>query len=294
VIDALWIPRYLRETAERDAAKGRHAEGFAEWVASLPGVVGELTEHWQLRPGEPYQPGGQCSWVAPARGSSGDALVVKIGWRHAEAEHEADGDAAVRVRAARTFDSTNALLLERCVPGTPLAEVVAEPERDEIVAGLLRRLWIEPPAGHPFRPLADMCRMWTAEFDAKLRRLEAGRIDAGHAREAVALFELLPATATREALLCTDLHAENILAARRQPWLVIDPKPYVGDVTYDVLQHMLNCDGRLHADPAGFADRMAALLDLDPGRLRSWLFARCVIEAPEWPSLYPVAVRLAP
>ncbi|MBA2309365.1 MAG: hypothetical protein H0W01_08750 [Pseudonocardiales bacterium] len=51
---------------------------------------------------------------------------------------------------------------------------------------------------------------------------------------------------------------------------------------------------RLVADPAGFAARMAALLDLDADRLRLWLFARCVQECLDEPELYEVAVRLAP
>jgi hypothetical protein len=50
-------------------------------------------------------------------------------------------------------------------------------------------------------------------------------------------------------LLCTDLHGDNILAAQRELWLVIDPKPYVGDPAYDLLQHMLNCEDRLAAAP---------------------------------------------
>ncbi|MQA79216.1 MAG: hydroxyurea phosphotransferase [Streptosporangiales bacterium] len=78
------------------------------------------------------------------------------------------------------------------------------------------------------------------------------------------------------------------------PRLVIDPKPYVGDPTYDALQHMLNHDDRLTADPAGFAERMAGLLDLDPERLRLWLFARCVQESPARPALRDAAVALAP
>lgn len=52
-------------------------------------------------------------------------------------------------------------------------------------------------------------------------------------------------------LLCTDLHGDNILAAQRESWLAIDPKPYLGDPAYDTLQHMLNCEGRLAAHPAG-------------------------------------------
>jgi streptomycin 6-kinase len=95
-------------------------------------------------------------------------------------------------------------------------------------------------------------------------------------------------------LLCTDLHGDNILAARREPWLVIDPKPYLGDPAYDVLQHMLNCEGRLAADPAGLAARMAGLTGTDAGRVRQWLFARSVQESIGSPLMREVATRLAP
>jgi len=77
--------------------------------------------------------------------------------------------------------------------------------------------------------------------------------------------------------------------------LVIDPKPYIGDPTYDVLQHrhMLNCDERLRADPDDFTARIATLADLDVRRLRLWLFARCVQESPDWPALGDIATLLA-
>jgi streptomycin 6-kinase len=41
-------------------------------------------------------------------------------------------------------------------------------------------------------------------------------------------------TAPLEVLLATDLRAANILRAEREPWLVIDPKPFAGDPAYDV------------------------------------------------------------
>jgi streptomycin 6-kinase len=94
--------------------------------------------------------------------------------------------------------------------------------------------------------------------------------------------------------LCTDLHAGNVLAARREPWLVIDPKPFVGDPAFDPVQHMLNCDKRLTTDPAGLARRMAELLDLDPERVRLWLFARCVQESLHHELMRELARRLAP
>ena len=112
--------------------------------------------------------------------------------------------------------------------------------------------------------LSRMCDAWADEFEQKTAAGQS-RLDAGLAREGIALFRALPATGDRDLLLCTDLHAENVLAAEREPWLVIDPKPYVGDPTYDVLQHLLNCDDRLRVDPRNLAWRMADLLGLDRG-----------------------------
>jgi streptomycin 6-kinase len=104
----------------------------------------------------------------------------------------------------------------------------------------------------------------------------------------------LPSSADRSVLLCIDLHAGNVLAARREPWLVIDPKPFIGDPAYDAVQHMLNCDERLATDPAGLSQRMAGLLDLDPERLRLWLFARCAQESLHDLTMRELARRLAP
>jgi streptomycin 6-kinase len=109
-----------------------------------------------------------------------------------------------------------------------------------------------------------------------------------------ALWRGLPATATRNVLLCTDLHPDNVLAAQREPWLVIDPKPYVGDPAYEPIQHMLNFPDRLIAAPGAFADRMAGLLDLDAARVRQYLFARCVLDTRESPELWSVVRDLAP
>jgi streptomycin 6-kinase len=166
-----------------------------------------------------------------------------------------------------------------------------ESEQDVVLAGLLRRLWITPPPRHVFRSLQVMCDQWAEEFEAQLVA-EPGLVDPGLAREGMTLFRGLPATADREALLVTDLHAGNVLAAEREPWLVIDPKPYVGDPAYDALQHMLNCEERLLADPVGLVERLAGLLELDADRLRRWLFARCVQEAPGDPALLDVARQL--
>jgi streptomycin 6-kinase len=294
----------LPDSLVRDVqADDDHGPARRAWLAELPLLVDDLAKRWSLQLGRPFQPGGAASWVAPAHTAAGDRVVLKVGWWHDEAVHEADGlrawdgQGAVRLLGSLRTDNTIALLLEACEPGTPLAQALPPHEQDVIVAGLLRRLWIEPPAGHPFRPLQAMCQRWAREFEhkytvARARGLE--QLDPGIARAGIELFRQLPTTADHALLLCTDLHHDNVLAATREPWLVIDPKPYTGDPTYDPLQHMLNFPDRLGADPAGFAQRMADLLDLAPERLRHWLFARCVQESVDAPNLRATAVRLAP
>jgi streptomycin 6-kinase len=287
------MPRNLVDATKLEADGRRRA-----WMMTLSRTVKHLEQHWSLKLGEPFQPGGQTAWVAPARAEASGDLVLKVAWRHTEAAHEADGlrawdgQGAVRLHATEEFADTIALLVERCVPGTTLASR-PETEKDTVIASLLPRLWRELAPGHRFRPLQHMCEAWADEFELKAAARPLS-LDPGLARAGIALLRTLPATAERNVLLCTDLHAENVLAAEREPWLVIDPKPYVGDPTFDPLQHLLNCDERLRAEPGDLARRIADLVGLDSDRLLLWLFARCVQESPDWPALAEVARRIAP
>ncbi len=275
--------------------------GFREWLAALPEIVSELASGWGLRLDDPYLPGGYCAWVAPAGSSSGEELVLKVDWRgHWEDEHEApglthwDGDGAARCFATRELGPARGLLLERCTPGGRLKCSMAEADQDVVVTGLMRRLWShELPEDHSFRSLRDMCERWAYSFDIYFEQDNRG-FDPGLAREAISLLRELPSTADRTVLLCTDLHGDNILASRREPWLAIDPKPFAGDPAFDTVQHMLNCDERLAADPVGLAGRMAELAGVDPERVRLWLFARCAQESLDDLTMREPARRLAP
>ena len=143
------LPANLVDSVRTDPAPGRH-----EWLSVLPDIVVDLADRWSLRLGPPYRPGGRCAWVAPARDPGGRDLVLKLAWRDDEHD-EADGlrawagAGAVLVHDSAAFDSTSALLLERCHPGTPLGHAQPEPEQDQVVAGLLQRLWRRPPPATP-------------------------------------------------------------------------------------------------------------------------------------------------
>jgi streptomycin 6-kinase len=203
--------------------------------------------------------------------------VFKVGMPHMEGEHELqglrawDGNGTVRVLEADA--DLNAMLLEACEPGVALRSL-PELDQDRVIARLLARLWRHDIAAAPFRPLAAMTAYWAEETQAAATSWP----DRSLTLEGLRLFGELSRPSPDDVLLATDLHAGNVLSAQREPWLVIDPKPFVGDRAYDATQHLLNCPTRMGADPLGTIRRVADLLDVDHARVRLWMFARSAAE----------------
>ena len=272
--------------------RARQRPQIAVWLDRLPDALRAIVRRWSLVLDLPFDNDSvSCAWVAPVELADGTRAVLKLGMPHMEAQDEMkglrfwNGDGIVRV--LQSDDDSGAMLLERCEPGTALRQL-PEPEQDVIIAGLLRRLW--RPA-QTFRPLSQMLEHWSAETLGA----QSHWPDAALVREGLRLFEELPRTASTAVLLATDLHAGNVLRAQREPWLAIDPKPFVGDPAYDATQHLFNC-ARLTADPLGLIRRMADLLELDAERIRLWTFARAAAEPGSWPRQESVALarRIAP
>ncbi|MBV7330707.1 aminoglycoside phosphotransferase family protein [Chloroflexi bacterium TSY] len=260
------IPDKLRRSI------GHHSDGPA-WLAQLPTLIMELSQRWSLTLAAPFEAEASCSWVAPCTRADGSTAVFKIGKPHMEAEDEIaalrfwNGDPTAHLLEAD--ETHNAMLLERCQPGTVL-RTLPEEEQDRVLAKLLRRLWRTPPDPHLFRSLSEMVAFYNQDSLEQIDR----NPDPALVRDGVDVYRELVDSTTEHVLLSTDLHAGNVLRAQREPWLVIDPKPFIGDPAYDATQHLLNCMERLHTDPIGTIDRFAGLLDVDAKRVRLWLFAR--------------------
>ncbi len=263
----------------RLSASCRQSSEASDWLARLPTVIRELEARWALTLGAPFDSGEvSCAWVAPVTRADGSAAVLKVSLPHFEAEHEIaglrfwNGDPTVRLIEAD--ERVGAMLLERCEPGTHLRVLRPEVEQDPVVASLLRRIWRLPAGPHPFRPLSVMTARWTEETLAQSRQWP----DAGLVQEGLDQLQELSRPAADDVLLATDLHAGNVLQAQREPWLVIDPKPFIGHPAYDATQHLLNCIGRLRAEPLSTIRRFADLLGVDFERVRMWTFARLAAE----------------
>jgi streptomycin 6-kinase len=211
--------------------------------------------------------------VQAAVTAEGVDAVLKIQTPHRESEHEAaalelwDGDGAIRLLAHDP--EQHALLLERCVPGTPLAEI-GQDAALAVFLELLPRLW--KPAGAPFRPLADEAAWWAEYLPVQDWSMAPDLLEA--AREAL---RDLPGTQGEQVLLHQDLHGDNVLGAEREPWLAIDPKPLVGEREFGVAPIVRSFElGHSKRDVLHRFDRLTAELGLDRERARGWTIAQTV------------------
>jgi streptomycin 6-kinase len=239
---------------------------IATWRANVAELVTDCCERWGLRAGEAYVP-GVCGHVVRVERADGSPAVLKVFWPHHEAEQEADalerweGNGAVRLLARD--DERHALLLERCEPGSFLSTA---DDPVGVLIELLPRLW---KSGEGFSSLEAETEQW-AEY-----MLES----PDHARRDIALGyirELAP-TQGEQVLVNQDLHGENVLAAQREPWLAIDPKPLAGEREFSAASIVRSSElGHSKRDVLYRLDRLCSELDLDRERARGWTIAQTI------------------
>jgi streptomycin 6-kinase len=240
------------------------------WLERVTELVAECVDEWELELGEPYE-AGAAGYAVRAGLTDGTPAVLKLIYPHREAEHEADalglldGNGAVRLLARD--DARSAMLLERCEPGTALAENGGETALDVLVE-LLPKQWVR--AGEPFHTLAEEAAWWIDElpeqWEQSGRAIERRLVDT-----AVDVLRSLTESQGEQVLLNQDLHGDNVLAAEREPWLVIDPKPLVGEREFAVAPIVRSFElGPSKADVLYRLDRLTSELALDRERARGW------------------------
>jgi streptomycin 6-kinase len=269
------VPEGLRE----QAALGPN---WATWLERLPALTGALLTDWQLTvDGAPMH--GFCALVVPVRTPAGRPAVLKVHLPDEESEHEHlalqhwHGRGAVQL--LRADPHRYAMLLERLHPEdlTDLWDI----EACEVVAGLYSRLHV--PALPQLRTLASYVARWTTAL-AELPR--GAPVPRRLVEQAVSLgrdFVVDPASVG--TMIHCDLHYENVLAADREPWLVIDPKPVSGDPHYEPAPMLWNRWGEVTASGNvrdAVRRRFHTVIDaagLDEDRARDWVVVRMVHNA---------------
>ena len=257
-------------------------DDWAAWVDRLPALTEELLDEWQLSvDGELMH--GFCSLVVPVVTGDGVRAVLKL---HEDLEDESEfehlalqrwhGDGAVLL--LRADPRRWALLLERLHPLDLTS--IGDLEACEVVAGLYPRIHV--PALPQLRTITSYVERWTADLaalpsDAPIpRRMR---------EQCVALArDLVSDPASVGVIIHGDLHHENVLAADREPWLVIDPKPMSGDPHYEPAPMLWNRFDELASDNLrdGIRRRFHTLVDLaglDEERARDWVIVRMILNA---------------
>lgn len=258
----------------------------AAWVRTFPELIRTCEQRWGLQVEAPF-PDLSYHYVAPARRADGSAVVLKLGVPRPDLNHEIE---ALRLYAGRgvvrLLDADvdlGALLLERLEPGASLNTVSDEATACSLAAGAMWAMWRPLPERHPFPGTAD----WGKGFERMRRRFGGGSgpLPAALADEAESLFRELQDSAAEPVLLHGDLHHGNILAAAREPWLVIDPKGLAGEPAYEVGAFLRNPHPTLLQRPdvrevtARRVDQFAEELQLPRERIRGWALAQAVLSA---------------
>ncbi|MEV0176856.1 aminoglycoside phosphotransferase family protein [Streptomyces sp. NPDC050803] len=264
-------------------ALGETAPDAGGWLEKLPETVGQAVALRELTVERVQMPGGRSSLVVLVRRANGTPAVLKVAPPRARPESERAalahwaGLGAVHLLEAGPV-TEGALLLERLHPDVSVRSL---PEAKALLeaAGTLRRLWVEPPAGHPFETVAER----TGRQAEAMRATVEGHAEAGPlVAAALSARDELLAEPPEHRLLHGTFRQSKVLAGERMPWLAVGPDPVVGECAFDLARLVRDRVEDLIAQPSGAATtrrrvkRLAESLDVDQERLRGWTLFRAV------------------
>ncbi len=270
----------------------RDSEAGRTWLGSLPATLAACADRWNLDLGAPYD-ASYVSLVVPVNRAR-EQIVLKIQYPHRESEHEAaalarwGGNGAIRLIDHDA--EANALLVERCDPGTHLSTTAAQVGLGAMI-DLLPRLWVAASA--PFGSLEDEVARWVHNLPEEWER-------AGEPFEHLLLSEAidtlvgLAGSQGEQVLLHQDLHGDNVLRARREPWLAIDPKPLIGEREFGLSPIIRSYEfGHSRDAVVRRLDRLTGELGLDRDRARLWAFGQAVAWGFERGNMLPRHIETA-
>ncbi|PZT68430.1 kinase [Streptomyces sp. SW4] len=263
-------------------ALGETAPDGDDWLEKLPETARRAVALRELTVERVQVPGGRSSLVVLVRTADGRPAVLKLAPPRARPESERaalahwNGLGAVQLLDAEPGEGV--LLLERLHPDVSVRSL---PESRALLeaAGTLRRLWVEPPAGHAFETVAGR----TARQAAAMRAGAAADPEVAPLVDAaLAAREELLADPPQHLLLHGTFRQSKVLAADRVPWLAVGPDPVVGESAFDLARLVRDRVEDLIAQPSGAATtrrrvkRLAESLEVDQERLRGWTLFRAV------------------
>ncbi|CAN5757862.1 N/A [soil metagenome] len=255
-----------------------------KWFSDLPQTIEELSRNWHFKTDKPFD-NLSYNYVAPCKFSDGKEAVLKLALPLNNPEIFSEekylgmqnGKGAVKIL---NFDKNRrAMLLEKLKPGKHLKEIFSgnESETVEIAINLMKKLHRKPPESSEF----ILLEKWFENFFSGAENSEFSDYYLNKTKEI--FYEL--SKSSQKFLLHGDLHHENILSAEREPFLIIDPKGLIGEISYEIavflnnhlwwLSPKKNCEEKLDYAVRQFSEAF----NISQTDLKKWAFAQIVLSA---------------
>ncbi len=252
-----------------------YGEQGHQWLISLPNLILDLTQKYQL---SDLQPVDNMTYNYVAAGyQNKQPIILKLGLNHKALAHEANalkaftGFGAVKVLSSEK----GMLILERALPGHTLKTYFTDKEEESIriVCQIITKLHHAPISKqHDFHHIKILLKTLDNNLDIPNPILSKAR----------QLRDDLLATTDKEVLLHGDLHHDNILQ-HADDWRVIDPHGFIGDPAYEVCAFIRNPTPELlkASHPKAMIQYRiqlcAQLLDLSEQRINDWFYVQAVL-----------------
>ncbi|TNM70261.1 kinase [Streptomyces sp. NP160] len=262
------------------APRWRHDRAGRAWVEELPGLVTDQCRRLGLVvDGSPWH--GSNALVVPVVAASRpqEPLALRLA--------PPGDDVTTPARALRLWagrgavllhdvdDDHRALLLERLDGSATLADVPLV-HAVEVLAELAVALAVPVPADlvddvpSTASAAAELAASFETDGEALRRPVSRVQLDA-----------VMRAARARAAAPCPDLavdgdlHPEQVLRARRAPWLVVDPLLLRGDLEHDLGRVLWSrLDEADDGEVVALFDRFVDVADVPRERARDWVLVR--------------------
>lgn len=273
-----------------------HGQQAERWLSELPNLLERFQQTWNIRLIKQV-PNLSYNLVYFAENLIDNSNVIfKAGIPNPDLDNE--------IRSLHYFAGNGCIellqydmkhgvmLLEQAIPGVMLDTLTMQGLDDQAVyicadiIDLLHSPAIVTPDLRKLAKLSDRLNEYhevrdiiTANPD-KYNTFDLDLFD--HAEN---LFADLNVTTTETVVMHGDLHHYNILSARREPWLAIDPKGIIGDPAFELAAFMINPLPQIVATSnlpqllARRIDLFHEILGYPRQRIRDWCIAHAFLVA---------------
>lgn len=277
------INKMMNSNFKEDISK--KGEVGTRWLKSIPEIIRNLEKDWGIKAGKQFDI--YFNYVLNATKNDGTKVVLKIVFpedKSFQSEIDAlrvfNGEGCVRLLEV----SLNhfALLLEKAVPGVALDPSKDENETTRIIASIIKKLNKPVPSQHHFEDVKDFAKKIS---DYKQKYKDNNPLPQYLVDKAEDLINYLIKTSQELVVNHGDLHYGNVLSAKRETYLAIDPKGIVAEKAFETGCILRNPYPTLVKQPnvkeilLTRIKILAEELELDPERIKQWGFVQAVLGA---------------